>query len=67
MQRALQDPRECLGEEGLSAACGPNEQNVALLQFHVFSAEAGLDSLVVVVNSDSEYSLSFLLTDHVFV
>ncbi len=47
----IQDTRQRLRQQRLAAACGTNQQDVALLQFDLV-AHACLDPLVVVVDGD---------------
>ena len=62
----LQDTRQGLGDEGLAAAGGAKEQDIALLQFHIVSA-AEEDALIVVVDSHGEGHFCLVLADDVLV
>ena len=49
----VQDPRECLREERLADAGGPNEQDVGFVQLDIVVAHRRrIDALVVIVNCD---------------
>ena len=67
-ERDVEDPRQRLGEQGLAAACGAEQQDVALGQLDVGLAAAhGLDALVVVVHGDGQRTLGLVLADDVVV
>ena len=55
-----------LGEEGLAAAGGADEQDVALLQLHIVLGGVE-DALVVVVDRHRQHDLGPLLSDHIIV
>jgi hypothetical protein len=56
-----------LGEKGLPAAGGADQEDVALLELDLVDLAAGVDALVVVVDGDGEDLLGALLSDHVLV
>ena len=62
----LQDTRQGLGDEGLAAAGGAEEQDVALLQFHIVSAPKE-DALIVVVDGHGEGHLCLVLADDILI
>ena len=62
-ERHVQDPGEGLRQEGLAAAGGPDQQDVALWRLDVRLGE--VDPLEVVVDGDGERALRPLLPDHV--
>ena len=62
----LQHPGQGLGEQGLAAASGAHEQNVALLELHVVAA-AEIDALVVVIYRHRQGHLGGLLADDILV
>jgi hypothetical protein len=59
--------RQGLHEQGLSAAGGTDEQDVALLDFHVGRLAPLADALVVVVDGNRQRLLGPLLADDVLV
>ena len=63
----VQNPREGLGEEGLTRAGGPDEQDIALRQLDLVLGPGCVDSLVVVVDRDRDDLLRVLLAHHVLV
>jgi hypothetical protein len=65
-ERDVQDARQRLGEQGLPAAGGPQQEDVRLLQLDAVGP-LRLDPLVMVVDGDGEDLLGPLLADHVFV
>jgi len=63
----IQDSGQGLGQEGLPAARGADEQDVALLELHVVGPGAGADPLVVVVDRHGEDLLGPILSDDVLI
>ncbi len=66
-ERHVEDACQCLGEERLPGARGPDQQNVRLLELDLVDLVAGVDALVVVVDRDRQDLLGALLADHVLV
>src|ERR1700694_2121762 len=69
-ERYVQQPRQRLREQGLTAAGRADQENVALGDLDLVlgaRAGAGLQTLVVVVDRDREHLLGALLTDDVLV
>src|SRR5262249_51153660 len=64
----VEHPRQRLGQEGLAAARGPEQQNVRFLKLYFsVSVPTGLDPLVVVVNRHRQDLLGPLLPDDIVV
>jgi len=58
--------RQCLGQQRLAATSGPDEKDVALLQFHVLMLVFAVQhALVVIVNRHGERALGALLPDDI--
>ena len=66
-ERDVELAGEGLGEEGLAAPGGTDEEDVGLLQFDVALDLAATDPLVVVVDRDRQLLLGVVLPDHVVV
>ena len=62
----LQDLSQGLGQQGLTAAGGAQEEDVALLELHVLPT-AEVDPLIVVVHRHGQGNLGRVLADDVFV
>src|SRR5262245_41139356 len=58
---------QCLGQQRLSSARGPNQQNVALVQFDVAASLGKLDALVMVIDCYSQFLLCGFLADDILV
>src|SRR3990172_5873744 len=65
-ERDVQDAGQGLGQKGLPAPRGTQQEDVRLLELDPVDG-AGLDPLVVVVHRDGQDLLGPLLADHVFV
>src|SRR3989440_5278919 len=70
-ERYVQEARQGLREQGLAAAGGADQQNVALGDLDIVlgarGGGAGLQALVVIVDRDREHLLGALLADDVLV
>ena len=63
----VEDLREGLSQQRLSAAGRADQQDVRLLQLDVVDLHPGVDPLVVVVDRDRENLLGALLPNHVLI
>ena len=62
----IQDLGQGLGKEGLAGARGTDQQDVALLQFHIGIIGDG-DTLIVIIHSHGKGDLCLLLADNIAV
>ena len=63
----LQDLRKRLGQIGLAASGGSQQQDIALLEFHILPLLFAVDPFVVVVHCHAQGALRPFLADDVFV
>ena len=66
-KRYVQEARQGLGQQGLTAAGRPNQQNIAFLNFDIAISKARIQALVMVVDGHRQNPLGRLLLDDVFV
>src|SRR5687768_11744290 len=66
-ERNAQHARERLCKQRFARAGRPNQENVCFLNLDVGTTAAEFDSLVVLIHSDGQAFLGFILADHVFV
>ena len=52
MSRDVEHPGQRLGHEGLAASSWTNQQDVAFLQFDIAVVKIGVDSFVMIMNSN---------------
>ena len=58
---------ESLGKVCLTGACRTDEKNIALLDFNIVAVIEVGNTLVMIINGDSESLLRSVLTDYIFV
>ena len=63
----IEDPCQRLGQQGLAAARGTDQQDVGFRQFDVAALGRVVQPFVVIVHRDRQNPLGDLLTDHVIV
>src|SRR6185436_11250411 len=63
----VEDSRQGLGEQGLAAAGGADEQDVRLGELDVGALGAVGEPLVMIVNRDREHPFGVVLADHIIV
>ena len=65
-KRHVKNPGQRLRKHRFANACGAQEQNIALLDFHIRTL-AEINAFIVVINSHAQRDFCLLLPDHIFV
>ena len=66
-ERNIQNLRQRLGQQGLAATGGTEEQDIRLAELDVLRAHLGVDPLVVVVDRHRQDLLGAFLPDHIVI
>ena len=66
-ERNVENPRQCLRQQGLAGAGRPAQQDVRFRQLDVIVLRRVTESLVVVVHRDGQDALGLVLANHIIV
>ncbi len=64
-KRNIQNARQGLGEQGLTAPRRPQKKNIAFLQLNLFHPDGAVDPLIMIMNRHREDFFRPLLTDNI--
>ena len=66
-KRNIQNTRQRLRQQGFTAACRPNQQNVRLGQLDIPALLGVIEAFVMVVHGHREHTLGHRLTNHIVI